>query len=560
VELSRGFGAALVLGPLLRYTGMTTATVWVETDATAEVAVLGHRAPTFEVEGHHYALVVIDDLEPGSVTPYEVRLDGAVVWPPPDGRPPCAIHTRSGERHSRLIFGSCRVGAPERRPYTLLPSQDAAGVGVDALWAYSRRLQSQSEPWPDALLLLGDQVYADDVSPETAAFIRGRRDVSQSPGEEVADFEEYTRLYRESWTDPDIRWLLSTIPSTMIFDDHDVRDDWNISWSWVEEIRALPWWQERITGAFMSYWLYQHLGNLSPPELAEEELFRLVRSHEDAGRRLRDFASKCDRESASSRWAYYRDFGRSRLLVIDSRAARVLADGQRDMIDAAEWRWIAEHTRGSFDHLIIASTLPVFIAHGIHYLESWNEAICVGAWGSRISRLGERLRRAVDLEHWSAFHDSFDHMVELLRTVSRGNEGDAPATIILLGGDVHTAYIAEVALAADRGPSHVYQIVCSPFRNPLTPSRRRIVRWTSSRIAAVVFSRLARLCKVSPPSVVWRFLQGPTFENSIGELELDARTARVTIRRSASANDGGPLLRVLHAHDLTGGPLLPSGP
>ena len=66
---------------------MTTATVWVETDAPAEVAVLGHRAPTFEVEGHHYALVVIDDLEPGSVTRYEVRLDGAVVWPPPDGRP-----------------------------------------------------------------------------------------------------------------------------------------------------------------------------------------------------------------------------------------------------------------------------------------------------------------------------------------------------------------------------------------------------------------------------------------------------------------------------------------
>ena len=36
-------------------------------------------------------------------------------------------------------------------------------------------------------------------------------------------------LYRESWSDPDIRWLLSTVPTTMIFDDHDVNDDWNIS-------------------------------------------------------------------------------------------------------------------------------------------------------------------------------------------------------------------------------------------------------------------------------------------------------------------------------------------
>ena len=125
--------------------------------------------------------------------------------------------------------------------------------------------------WPDGLVLLGDQVYVDDVSPETADFIRGRRDVSQSHrASEVADFEEYTRLYRESWSDPEIRWLLSTVPSTMIFDDHDVSDDWNISQSWVDDMRALPWWDDRITAAFMAYWLYQHLGNLAPPELAEE--------------------------------------------------------------------------------------------------------------------------------------------------------------------------------------------------------------------------------------------------------------------------------------------------
>ena len=58
----------------------------------------------------------------------------------------------------------------------------------------------------------------------------------------------------------------------MIFDDHDVHDDWNISEAWVSEMRATPWWEERIVGAFMAYWLYQHLGNLAPPELAEERL------------------------------------------------------------------------------------------------------------------------------------------------------------------------------------------------------------------------------------------------------------------------------------------------
>jgi hypothetical protein len=103
--------AKLLLGPLLRYVGSTQATVWVETDAPSEVAVLGHTARTFHVEGHHYALVVIDELQPASVTPYEVRLDGEPVWPRDEERPPSAIHTRSHERHARLVFGSCRVGA-----------------------------------------------------------------------------------------------------------------------------------------------------------------------------------------------------------------------------------------------------------------------------------------------------------------------------------------------------------------------------------------------------------------------------------------------------------------
>ena len=544
-----GAGAGLVLGPLLRYVGTTTATVWVETDAPTVVEVLGHRANTFQVFGHHYALVLIEDLVPGTVNRYEVSLQGRTVWPLSDGRPDSAIRTREGERQARLVFGSCRVGAPEEPPYTLAPSDDPQGLGVDALWAYSRQLQAGSFEWPDGLLLLGDQVYVDEVPPETAAFIRGRRDVGEAPGEEVADFEEYTALFRESWSDPDIRWLLATVPSTMIFDDHEVSDDWNISRAWVEEMRSLPWWDERITAAFMAYWIYQHLGNLSPPELAEETLFDQVLEDEDAGPRLRELARSWDRESAASRWAYYRDFGRSRLLVLDSRAARVLGEGRRDMIDADEWDWIVEHAHGSFDHLIVATTLPAFAPPGIHYLEAWNEAICDGCWGPVAARLGERLRRAVDLEHWAAFQRSFEQLVDLLRMISRGLGGEPPATVTILSGDVHSTYLSEIDLGESGGSSRVYQIVCSPFRNPLKPFPRRIVRATGSRRAAVVFSRLARACGVPPPSVSWSYVASRTYENSIGELELDGPRARVTIYE-AKNEATGPVLTRLHTHEL----------
>ena len=549
---------SLLLGPLLRYVGRTEATVWVEADRACEVEVLGRRARTFEVRGHHYALLLLEDLPEASVIAYEVTLDGSVVWPAAAGgrRPASTIHTRHGEHQARLVFGSCRVGAPQCEPYTLPPGDHEDGYGVDALWAYSRRLQAGIEPWPDALLLNGDQVYADEVSPETAKFIRARRDTSIAPGEQVADFEEYTRLYREAWTDPDIRWLLSTVPSVMVFDDHDVIDDWNISWQWVKDARRKPWWKARITGAFMSYWVYQHLGNLSGGELGEEQIYQQVLAAEgDAGPVLEAYARMADRESAATRWAFRREFGRSQVLVVDSRAARVLSDSDRQMVDEDEWAWIVDHSLEEMDHLVIVSTLPVFMSPGVHYLEAWSEAICAGTWGRPAAWLGERLRRALDLEHWPAFQESFGRMVDMLRDVATGAGGvRPPATVTLVGGDVHNAYVAEVSLGK-RDPRHsrVHQLVCSPFRNPLSPSERRVVRLTKNPLVAAGLRRLAGLAGVKRPSVDWRFRSGPTFENSLGVVELDGRSARVAIYRAEPGDDADALV-LLHSRVLAEGP------
>ena len=388
--------------------------------------------------------------------------------------------------------------------------------------------------WPDDLVLLGDQVYADEVPPETAALIRSRRDGDGAPPDEVANFEEYAHLYRESWSNPDVRWLLSTVPSTMIFDDHEVHDDWNISDSWIEEMRAKPWWRERVTSAFMAYFLYQHLGNLSPPELAAESLFHELQRDDDGGPRLRERARRWDEDRASSRWTYYRDFGRSRLLVLDSRAARIVVENRRQMMAKAEWDWIVEHGHGSFDHIVVATTLPVFLPPGIHHLEAWNEAICDGAWGALVQRLGEWLRRAVDLEHWAAYQLSFRRLVDLLCSVSRGLGGDPPASITILSGDVHTTYIADVDLGGACGASHVRQVVCSPFRNPLELRDRRVVKTTGSRGAAKLFARLARLAGVEPVDVSWKLATPRSFENSIGQLELEGRAAAVTLFQSGS--------------------------
>jgi hypothetical protein len=221
------------------------------------------------------------------------------------------------------------------------------------------------------------------------------------------------------------------------------------------------------------------------------------------------------------------------------------------MIDTEEWEWIAEHAHGSFDHLVLATTLPVFLPHGIHHLEAWNEAVCDGAWGAIAKPLGERLRRAVDLEHWAAYQRSFEQLMELLRSISCGLGGNFPATITILSGDVHTTYVAKIDLGPGSGPSRVNQVVCSPFRNPLDLHERRVVRLTGSRVAALIFSALARASRVRPNSATWSFSAPRTFENSIGEIEVDRRTARIALFRSAPEPDGGARLIPLYTADLT---------
>jgi hypothetical protein len=226
------------------------------------------------------------------------------------------------------------------------------------------------------------------------------------------------------------------------------------------------------------------------------------------------------------------------------------------MVDDGEWDWIVEQSRREVDHLLIVSTLPVFLSPGIHHLESWNEAVCAGVWGRPAAALGEHLRRALDLEHWAAFQRSFGRMVDLLRDVATGGDGARrpPASVSVIGGDIHNAYVAEVSLGRrDASRSRVHQIVCSPFRNPLSPMQRRVVKLTGTRAAAVVMGGLASLAGVRMPAVRWRFCTGPTFENSVGIVELDGRRAEVTIYR-AERGDPETALQPLHSHLLSDGP------
>ena len=568
-----GVGPRLVLGPLLRYVDETAVTVWIEADRACLVEILGRQARTFEVAGHHYALVVIDDLAPGTETEYQVTLDGAVCWPEPGGPGrPSVLRTLDPGRPLRLVFGSCRIAElparPRRRwararaepgrtqPASTEPAstEPDPGHGADALAAWARDLAGQPPAsWPDTLLLIGDQVYADDTGPVTRQFIAARRDPSAPPGYQVADFAEYCCLYREAWTEPSVRWLLSVIPTAMIFDDHDVHDDWNISASWRRDYQAKPWWPERISAAFQTYWIYQHVGNLSPAELAKDELWRQVTAAPgDAAALLRDFAKRADQPSGGVQWSFARSCGRVRMVAIDSRAGRVLGNGQRRMIGAAEWDWVTRSAAGDWDHVVLATSLPLLLPHGIHAVEAWSEAVCDGAWGRRFARVGERIRRAADLEHWAAFGASFTEFGQLLAGLATGAHGAPPASVTVISGDIHHSYLAQVGFpAGTRSRSAVYQAVCSPIHNLLPESFRRTQKLATSRAGVLAGAALARLARVPRPQLSWRITRGPWFRNMLCALEFDGRAARIRFAGTGQETPGSSGLEPLCETELS---------
>lgn len=526
----------LTLGPLLRYIGETSATVWVQTRGSAVVQVRAFdrewSAPTFGAHGRHYALVVVDGLEPGATGDYAVDIDGDQVWPPVDpdhpDLPASRIRTLLRSEPTRLAFGSCRTTVPH-------DAEGNASNGVDALRAYAYHLsrpERDEQDWPHLVCFLGDQVYADETSEEMQEFIASRRSLDEPPGEELKDFEEYSHLYFLAWSDPLNRWLLSTLPSAMIFDDHDIRDDWNTSQSWKREINQTSWWHERIVGGLSSYWVYQHVGNLSPEELAQDEVWQLIVAHAQGGstdeldltRVLDDLAERVDRQPETYRWSYARDLGESRLVVVDSRAARVLEPEQRSILDDYELAWLDGQLRGDVDHLFIGTSLPFFIAQGIHDLEAINEAMATGAWGPRVAKWGEKMRRAVDLEHWAAFQDGFAAVLAMVVEVASGKRGQRPGTITFLSGDVHNSYVTQIPPEQlPAGSSAILQAVCSPIRNPLPRQVRIAQAFLGKGLARPLAFLVNRTDKVPNAPYRWDVTDGPWFDNNLATLEVRGR-------------------------------------
>ncbi len=545
----------LVLGPILRYVDERVATVWVQTDAACEVEILGRRERTWCVAGLHFALVAVEGLEPGADHAYEVRLDGEVAWPESGSSlPPSTIRLLDPDARRRIVFGSCRIALPHDPPYVLRRTRHPAGHGIDALRAYAVRAADAGggAALPDLLLMLGDQIYADEPSPHLQAALARRERPADVPDDELADVVDYALAYREAWSDPTIRWLLSTVPTAMMFDDHEIHAEWRISQGWLDEMNAEPWFDRHIRAGLSAYWIFQHVGNLSPDELAAGGLYDEVRADADAAELLASRMDTEGRQTGHSRWSFARVLGDARLVVVDSRAGRDVTPGRRELVRPEEWEWIAEQARRPTRRLLLASSVPFLLAPGLHHAQALDEALADGARGRAAAWLAERVRRLAVMDHWAAFQRSFRRLSGLLDDVAHGRAGERPASIVLLSGDVHHCYLAEVGFRPDGGPrSPVWQVVCSGFRKELSPHERAVIGLGHASAAGRLARRLARGAGVPDAPLDWRVVERPAYGNQIATLTLDGDRTRVAVEAVVDGDWRRPRLQTAFARDLT---------
>jgi len=77
----------------------------------------------------------------------------------------------------------------------------------------------------DLLLHVGDQIYGDATFARALTIIKSNQPKTKKAQDEQI-LEAYRRLYRVWWAEPSTRDVLANVSNLMIWDDHEIRDDW----------------------------------------------------------------------------------------------------------------------------------------------------------------------------------------------------------------------------------------------------------------------------------------------------------------------------------------------
>jgi len=257
--------------------------------------------------------------------------------------------------------------------------------------------------------------------------------------------------------------VMAHLPCLMIFDDHDITDDWNLSAQWEETAYGHPFSRRIIGNALLGYLLCQAWGNdpdgcgplvercqaLTGAPLASQAQDELI------GELLRFQGWQFSLPSHPP------------LLVLDTRTRRWRSEASLAKPSGLlDWEALSELQQALLDHpsAIIVSPAPIF---GVKLIETVQK---VFSW------MGYPL--LVDAENWMAHRGAAQVILNIFR------HSRTPGHYVVLSGDVHYSFVYEVLIRHRQRSPHLWQITSSGIKNEF-PRRLldvldRLNRWLYS--------------------------------------------------------------------------------
>jgi hypothetical protein len=271
---------------------------------------------------------------------------------------------------------------------------------------------------------------------------------------------------------PAVRRVLANVPTYMIFDDHDVTDDWNLTARWRDRVHASPAGRRIVANALAAYWAFQGWGNdpwMFGPEFRGTILAHLAEGGEGTAVRYEDMLWGFDRWSFSCPTTPV-------TVCLDTRTQRVYdsPEGAARLIGPAGFDRIARLVEGSGHDrtrpLLLASATPVC---GLELAER-RQKFLAGKVGPY----------QIDFEGW---HSNLHGLADLMEFLTRRLR---LTTAVVLSGDVHYGMTVDVRFTVGDTTIHLAQLVSSGLRH-------------SGTITKTILNLLGRLNRPGHERVGW---------------------------------------------------------
>ena len=279
--------------------------------------------------------------------------------------------------------------------------------------------------------------------------------------------------------------VFAHLPTLMIFDDHDVTDDWNLSARWEQTAYGHPFSKRIIGNALLAYLLCQGWGNHpevfdAPLRTCRALLLECQDNHLDA--KLQD--ALIDQLRHFQHWHYVLPTTPA-LLVLDTRTRRWRSERRLSRPSGLmDWEALCEFQQALLDHpsCIIVSPAPMF---GVKLIEGIQKLFTLA---------GHPL--LVDAENWMAHRGAASVMLNIFR------HSRTPGDFVILSGDVHYSFVYRVRIRHRRASPTIWQITSSGIKNEF-PARLldwfdRLNRWLYAPWSPLNWLTKRRRMRVTP--------------------------------------------------------------